>query len=95
MRDSVFPVVLRPSSVRIKNKSLAHRPWVGGRGVLRDRDMASDRAVRCSFLIRTEEARRTTENTEGDVRTARSEAITGNPEAVRFALAGRSRLSEG
>jgi hypothetical protein len=26
MRDSVFPVVLRPSSVRIKNKSLPHRP---------------------------------------------------------------------
>ena len=30
MRDSVFPVVLRPSSVRIKNKSVTHRPWVGG-----------------------------------------------------------------
>jgi hypothetical protein len=30
MRTSVFPVVLRPSSVRIKNESLTHRPCKGG-----------------------------------------------------------------
>jgi hypothetical protein len=29
---SVFSVVLRLSSVRIKNKSLTHRPSVGGHG---------------------------------------------------------------
>ena len=35
IRNSVFPVVLRPFSVRIKNKSLTHGPWVGGHGARR------------------------------------------------------------
>jgi len=30
MRGPVFPVVLRASSVRIKNHSLPHGPWMGG-----------------------------------------------------------------
>src|ERR1700722_16153154 len=35
MRASVFPVDLRPSSVRIKNKSLTHGPSMEGQAVRR------------------------------------------------------------
>jgi len=51
MRDSVFPVVLRPSSVRIKmNRCGAGRGWEAtGRGALLGRPMPCDCADSCIF----------------------------------------------